>query len=202
MLQCRLLLLLLAWATSVSTTCGIRSGLSRSLEVVVKVVMRCGSVSCCRVCRLLRIELNKCECVCRCVCEVCWVLGNKTRSRNSRENSWMRRTCNVAAALQKRLRRSLRESRPRQKCAGQLSVVVVLWIYSRDVATSTHYSPFTCCPCCGVRSHVALGTLWCRQLARALTGGQWHLLYSKTSTWSFSSSFSSCCCCSHSHWQL
>lgn len=70
MLQCRLLLLL-AWATSVSTTCGIRSGLSRSLEVVVKVVMRCGGVSCCRVCRLLRIELNKCECVCQCVCEVC-----------------------------------------------------------------------------------------------------------------------------------
>lgn len=60
-----------AWATSVSTTCGIRSGLSRSLEVVVKVVMRCGGVSCCRVCRLLRIELNKCECVCRCVCVKC-----------------------------------------------------------------------------------------------------------------------------------
>lgn len=42
---------------------------SAEVEVVVKVVMRCGGVSC-RVCRLLRIELNVCECVV-CVCEVC-----------------------------------------------------------------------------------------------------------------------------------
>lgn len=119
----------------------------------------------------------------------------------------MRRTCNARRATRCSCLPAcvrLLSSPGQGKSAGQLSVV--LWIYSRDVATylppslfTTHSPPPSLpssffAPFCGV-------LMWhwerlARQLARALTGGQWHLHFTAILPRCCCKLSCCCCCCS------